>query len=216
MNENRLTERMRAAVGGEPPLGFDPDELTDRAGRQQRRRRAVLGAAAATLVLTASAVTVGASTDSGGHRAGGPTSVAPAPDCPPPMATLAPTVITRHLPGVSPDTRDLRCTKVDVQYLLPDTDGRVWLYREQNRDDPVNDFFAGNETAYHLTGETGVPGATVRTYAEPPNQAGRWLRAAVWIGVDNLVVWAEVSGRGTPTTTEEQLIALVSDPQLRT
>lgn len=211
MNENQLMERMRAAVAGEPPLGFDPDELTDRAGRRQRQRRAVLGAAAATLVLAAGAVTVGVARQGGGHGVGSPSSV----NCPQPMATLAPTVITRHIPGVALDTYDLECTQMDHQYLVRGTGGRIWLYREKNRQDPTKDFFADNETAYHLASETPVPGAIVRTYVEPANSGDWWLRAAVWIGTDNLVVWAEVSGRGEPMATEEQLIALVSDLELR-
>jgi hypothetical protein len=216
VNENQLTERMRAAVAGEPPLGFDPDELTDRAGRRQRQRRAVLGAVAATFVLAAGAVTVGAATqrvgNGDGHRVGGPPQ---ALNCPQPMATLAPTVITRHIPGVALDNYDLECTQADHQYLVRGTGGRIWLYREKNRQDSTKDFFADNETAYHLAGETPVQGAIVRTYVEPSNSTDWWLRAAVWIGTDNLVVWAEVSGRGEPMATEEQLIALVSDPELR-
>jgi hypothetical protein len=210
VNENQLSERMRAAVAGEPPLGFDPDELTDRAGRRQRQRRTVLGAAAVTLVLAAGAVTVGAVTQGGGHGVGSPPSVTS--DCPQPMATLAPTVITRHIPGVALDAYDLKCTQVDHEYV---GQGRIWLYREKNREDPTKDFFANNETAYHLASETPVPGAIVRTYVEPSDADGWWLRAAVWIGTDNLVVWAEVSGQGEPIATEEQLVAVVSDVELR-
>lgn len=93
--------------------------------------------------------------------------------------------------------------------------GRIWLYREKNREDPTKDFFANNETAYHLVSETPVPGAIVRTYVEPSDADSWWLRAAVWIGTDNLVVRAEVSGQGEPTVTVEQLVALVSDVELR-
>jgi hypothetical protein len=208
VNENQLRERMHAAVAGEPPLGFDPDELTDRAGKRQRQRRAILGATAATLVLAAGAVTVGAVDQVGvGSRP-------PSQACPQPMATLAPTLIRRHLPLVPLNGYDdIVCTEVDYQYVAPD--GRIWLYREKNRHDPATDFFADNKTAYHLVDETTVPGAIVRTYKEPANDTGAWLRAAVWIGTDNLVVWAEFSGHGSPRATPQQLVELVSDPELR-
>jgi hypothetical protein len=213
VNENQLAERMRAAVAGEPPLGFDPDELTDRAGKRQRQRRAVFGAAAVTLVIAATAVTVGATTQGGGHGAGSQSSVTPAQNCPEPMATLAPTVITRHLPGVVLDGYDVECSQLDVQYLEPG--GRIWLYREEHRTEPQLDFYADNEFAYHRLREEPVVGATVRTYEQAPNTVGARLLAAVWIGTDNSVVWAEVSAHGELVATEEQLVALVSDPELR-
>jgi hypothetical protein len=216
VNENQLAERMRAAVAGEPPLGFDPDELTDRAARSQRQRRVVFGAAAVTLVIAATAataVTVGAVGQGGGHGVGSQPSVTPALNCPEPMATLAPTVIARHLPAVVLDGYRVECGQMDVQYLEPG--GRIWLYREERRTEPWLDFFADNEFAYHRLSEQPVPGATVRTYEEAPNTEGARLLAAVYIGTNNSVVWAEVSAHGPLVATEEQLVALVSDPELR-
>jgi len=78
--EKRLTEDMHAALADEPPLGFDPDELADRAGRSRRRRRSAYltaSAAAATTVLAAVAVVVG-SHDDAGRNTGTGTVTAPA------------------------------------------------------------------------------------------------------------------------------------------
>src|SRR5437588_13080798 len=53
MIEQTVRDRFRDAVAGEPPLGFDPDEVVDRAIRRGRRRKAVWAIAAATCVETA-------------------------------------------------------------------------------------------------------------------------------------------------------------------
>jgi hypothetical protein len=52
MSEADLREGLRAAVGDEPPLHFDADELIRRAEHARRRRRALVAVAVATLVLT--------------------------------------------------------------------------------------------------------------------------------------------------------------------
>jgi hypothetical protein len=53
MMEDHLAERFRAAVADEPPLGFDTDDVVDRAARSGQHRAAVVavGAAAATVLL---------------------------------------------------------------------------------------------------------------------------------------------------------------------
>lgn len=52
MSEADLREGLRAAVGDEPPLDFDADELIRRAQHVRRRRRALVAVAVATLALT--------------------------------------------------------------------------------------------------------------------------------------------------------------------
>jgi hypothetical protein len=52
MSEGDLREGLRAAVGDEPPLHFDADELIRRAEHARRRRRALVAVAVATLALT--------------------------------------------------------------------------------------------------------------------------------------------------------------------
>jgi hypothetical protein len=52
MSEADLREGLLAAVGDEPPLHFDADELIRRAEHARRRRRALVAVAVATLALT--------------------------------------------------------------------------------------------------------------------------------------------------------------------
>ncbi|MFD0201805.1 MULTISPECIES: hypothetical protein [Saccharothrix] len=52
MSEADLREGLQAAVGDEPPLHFDPDELIRRARDARRRRRALVAVAVVTLALT--------------------------------------------------------------------------------------------------------------------------------------------------------------------
>ncbi|GAA1269159.1 hypothetical protein [Saccharothrix xinjiangensis] len=52
MSEGELREGLRAAVGDEPPLRFDPDELIRRGRHERKRRRALVAVGVATLALT--------------------------------------------------------------------------------------------------------------------------------------------------------------------
>jgi hypothetical protein len=52
MSEADLREGLRAAIGDEPPLNFDADELIRRAEHVRKRRRALVAVAVATLALT--------------------------------------------------------------------------------------------------------------------------------------------------------------------
>ncbi|NUT52491.1 MAG: hypothetical protein HOV94_35165 [Saccharothrix sp.] len=58
MSEAELREGLRAAVGDEPPLDFDPDALIRRAQQARRRRRALVAVAVATLALTGSVLSL--------------------------------------------------------------------------------------------------------------------------------------------------------------
>ncbi|QFZ23737.1 hypothetical protein [Saccharothrix syringae] len=52
MSEAELREGLKAAVGDEPPLRFDPEELIRRGRRERKRRRALVAVAAVTLAAT--------------------------------------------------------------------------------------------------------------------------------------------------------------------
>ncbi|MFE2754234.1 hypothetical protein ACFXGA_19780 [Actinosynnema sp. NPDC059335] len=100
MSEADLREGLRAAVGDEPPLRFDPDELIRRAQHLRRRRRALVAVAVATLALTGTALALPGAFEQrpGVDAAGGQvltTTPAPAstpsPAPAPPMATVEPT-----------------------------------------------------------------------------------------------------------------------------
>jgi hypothetical protein len=90
MIEQQVTDRFRDAVVDEPPLGFDPDDVIDRAIKRTGRRKVVLAVAAATMV---EAVAVwafsGTSGGDGQVRAARP---APAPVPAPDPAPAPPTV----------------------------------------------------------------------------------------------------------------------------
>ena len=131
MIEQQLADRMRAALADEPPLGFDPDELADRAGALRRRRRSAFAVGGATAAVLAVAVTAVVATGDREPEIGSqvPTATSPAPSTPstprgggcrsvapgsvPPLnfpgsaaivARLdeaAPEAIAEHLPGVT-------------------------------------------------------------------------------------------------------------------
>jgi hypothetical protein len=58
MNEEQLGDRFRRALADEPTLGFDPDDVVDRAVRATRRRSAMIGAATAAAAVVLGVVTV--------------------------------------------------------------------------------------------------------------------------------------------------------------
>jgi hypothetical protein len=72
MIDERLTENVRAALANEPPLGFDPDELVDRAAGMRRRRRALIGSTVAAVAVLAGATVFGLSQQGGADGGVGP------------------------------------------------------------------------------------------------------------------------------------------------
>ena len=53
MNEQQLADGFQAVLADEPPMGFDPDRVIDRAIKRRRRRRIVWVAGCATLIEAA-------------------------------------------------------------------------------------------------------------------------------------------------------------------
>ncbi len=113
MIEQRIADRFRTAVLDEPPLGFDPDEVVDRAKRRQRHRTAVGASALVTIGVALGAAVVFAA--SGGSQLGGVgtpgssesvTPTTPPPTTPPPRDTrpvekedVEPTTPPQTFPG---------------------------------------------------------------------------------------------------------------------
>lgn len=58
MIEDQLADRFRAAIADEPPLGFDPDGLANRAAHDRRRQSAVIGTSVAAATVVLATVTV--------------------------------------------------------------------------------------------------------------------------------------------------------------
>ncbi|MCE6995699.1 hypothetical protein LZG04_12930 [Saccharothrix sp. S26] len=93
MSEADLREGLRAAVGDEPPLNFDPDELIRRAQHERKRRRAFVAVAVVTLALTGTVLSLPGALDRRAvvDAAGGPvltTTASPAPTSRPEAASL--------------------------------------------------------------------------------------------------------------------------------
>ncbi|HET9142163.1 hypothetical protein [Actinophytocola sp.] len=124
MIEERMADRFRAAVADEPPLGFDPDEVVSRAGRERRRRRAVAGSALATGGLAVTTAVLVASTGSDVQTIGpgaGPTGwLAPAPG----GASSAPL-----RPSLPPRTKP-KAPSADVPGSFPGSDAAVAKLRQ--------------------------------------------------------------------------------------
>jgi hypothetical protein len=77
MIEQQVADRFQDAVANEPPLGFDPDDVIDRAIKRGRRRKVVWAVAAATAVEAAVVWTLatmprgsGDEVTAGGHNPG--------------------------------------------------------------------------------------------------------------------------------------------------
>src|SRR5690242_5855400 len=76
MIEERITETFRQVVAGEPPLGFDPDDVVAEAARRTRQRRAIAATTAATGVVALAAATLLATAGTGAQV---PVGAPPAP-----------------------------------------------------------------------------------------------------------------------------------------
>lgn len=193
MIEKQLADQMRSALADEPPLGFDPDELVDRA---RRRRRAAFATAGASGVVLAVAVTAVVVSGGGGpvNNVGTQVTTTPAgPDaaCPgtgpgerPPLhfagsdeivARLdeaAPRVIATHLPGVSVQPSETGMIAYDCPpnvgtvYQVNGVDQRIMIYVVHARGglDLAGDQYA-EDPNYQLLSEAGEPdGTQFRTY----------------------------------------------------
>lgn len=229
MIEERLADRMRAVLADEPPLGFDPDEVVDRAVRLRRGRRSTVAAAAAVLAIAVAAAVVTTRSEKGEVAVPPPRPDAPCqgvepgrvppldfPGSAPIVARLngsVPAVITTHLPGVSVQPSETGMIAYDCPpnvgtiYRVTGTEHSVMVYLIHARAtlDLAHDRHAGDPT-YQLTGDTtAADGARIRTYRSPGDLV------AIRFGQDGMVT--EVSGQGVATI--DQLTALASDPELR-
>ena len=113
MSEAELREGLRAAVGDEPPLDFDADELIRRAQHLRRRRRALAAVAVATLALTGTVLSLPGVVDRvrGVDAASGPVltttvapSASPAPTTTPPLPEVEKPATTAVKPLTGADT----------------------------------------------------------------------------------------------------------------
>jgi hypothetical protein len=193
MIEKELADRMRSVLADEPPLGFDPDEVVDRAGRRRRTTFATVGA---TGVVLAIAVTAAVMTRGGapGSDVGVQVSTTPTrPDAacpsvppgerPPPhfpgsdqivarLDEAAPRLIATHLPGVSVQPSETGMIAYDCPpnvgtvYQVNGADQRVMVYLVHARGglDLDNDQYAGDPAYQLLADEQASDGTRFRVY----------------------------------------------------
>jgi hypothetical protein len=115
MSEADLREGLQAAVGDEPPLDFDADELIRRAQHARRRRRALVAVAVMTLALTGTVLSLPGVLDQRTRidAAGGPvlTTTVSASQAPVP-ATTPPPDPTPSRPSSTSEQQIVAPTKV--------------------------------------------------------------------------------------------------------
>lgn len=119
MSEADLREGLRAAVGDEPPLDFDADELIQRAQHARRRRRALVAVAVMTLALTGTVLSLPGVLDQRTRidAAGGPVLTTTVPESAsltpvPSPATTPPPGTTPSRPSSTSEQQDVAPTKI--------------------------------------------------------------------------------------------------------
>jgi hypothetical protein len=237
--EKQLEDSMHAALAGEPPLGFDPDEVVDRAARRQRQRRSAFvtaGAAAAVLAIAVAAVVATSDHDRTPRIGTPPTATTPPGVCQGvPAGHLqpsgfrgsvqivdrlernAPGVISEHL-GRSVEPADQMAAydcppTIGAGYSIaghPETFGLALIHARPGLDG-ANDVYA-NAPEFTLRDErTQEDGARIRIYEAESPLKGPLIVAR--LGADGMITEASVSRSGV--VDEQDLVELVSDPELR-
>jgi hypothetical protein len=126
MDNNEITDGLRGLVLAEPPLGFAPDEVANRAARRQRDRRVAIGTGVAvtTVAVAAVAFAVNVTSTGGGAAGAGPTESRPAGSStaqrPAHDLTAQSTRNRQHLRqvlgGVLPDATEIKVADFDQNY----------------------------------------------------------------------------------------------------
>lgn len=202
MIENQLADRMRAALTDEPPLGFDPDEVADRASQSRRRRRSSLAAVGATGAVLTIAVTAVVMSGGGGGGSEVGTQVTTTPTasdaaCPslppngrPPLnfpgsaqivARLdeaGPRLIAKHLPGVHVQPSDTGM----IAYDCPPNVGT--LYRVTGSDQTVMLYLIHARAALDLANDRYAEDQSFRLVGEDTATDGARIRTYEYSGIE--------------------------------
>jgi hypothetical protein len=235
--EKRLADRMHAAVADEPPLGFDPDEVVDRAGRLRRRRSGytAAGAATATAVLAVAAVTVLGNHDDVARNdvtrnTGTAAATAPAAcqgtEIPPRfggyakledrMKRVLRPAVAAHLPGadVEPSQPVLAADcppTVGAGFFVDDTAVELFLQHDRGELDDQQDRWADNPMFHKADEFTAEDGALIRVYEAGEGGKGGG-RVVMRFGQDGMVAQAEIHPRTGVAVAD--LVELLGDPDL--
>jgi hypothetical protein len=222
VNEKQLTESMTAAVRGEPPLGFDPDDVVDRAIR--RRRRNVLSATCATAaaLVAVTAVAVGGGTTSEGLQPGASPPPSPPPSsagsleprmspdvepCPVSLGETMPPLLAEHFPDVVfTPTPEVDNPHEQMNPVANDIEHTVSVFCTAGPD--TTDF---SQIARVVRDEPQPGGARLRTFVEDPDpDDNRAACAGEWTS-EELTVRVVVTGIGELVGTPDQAAALATD-----
>lgn len=238
MIEKQLEQSMHAALAGEPPLGFDPDDLVDRAARRHRQRRAfaavavmagVVGLATATLLVARSDGAPTATTPDAVCETAPPGAHAPPEGFPGSAAIVArlraaePGLLAEHVPGTTfdpPEGVDLDAFDCPPfiavsRYVSGGTGESLAIQLTHRRDglDLAGDPYTDDLFHRLVSDKPAADGARIRVYREKsPLQP---MLAVVRFGPDGMITEASVIAADARTITEGQLTALATDPELR-
>jgi hypothetical protein len=138
MIEQQVADRFQEAVANEPPLGFDPDDVIDRAIKRSRRRKVVWAVAAATVVEAAVVWAI-----PGGGSGGGAIEPAARPTPPPGQQTITLTGFEEALSS----SRPLLLPRVDPPELMI----RQIVVRNPAMDDGSIQLKRGNEVLEEIS-----------------------------------------------------------------
>jgi hypothetical protein len=225
MIEERLTERFHNAVAGEPPLGFDPDEVVTEAGRRRRRRQAVgttalatgavaLAAAAVFATSVPSQVSAGANPPTSSVPSGKDVAVEPSPASSfrgsdgvvANLGQVIPQVLRERVPGLvfdEPDSGELMVTDgrhgVGGAYRAGGTTHRyvtVFVYHDRDELDLAGDPAAGGGWGSLVSDTPQQDGSHVRVY-QFGDDTDRGL-AVVHLRTDGVIVQADTTAKPEP------------------
>jgi hypothetical protein len=225
MIEERLTEQFHNAVAGEPPLGFDPDEVVSEAGRRRRRRQAVgatalatgavaLAAAAVFATSVPSQVSTGATPSASSVPSGKDVAVEPAPASSFPgsdgvvanLGQVIPQVLRERVPGLvfdKPDSGELMVTEgrhgVGGAYRAAGTKHRyvtVFVYHDRDGLDLAGDPAAGGGWGPPVSDTPQQDGSHIRVY-----QSGDGTdlgMTVIHLRTDGVIVQADTTAKPEP------------------
>lgn len=243
MIEQRIADRFRSAVLDEPPLGFNPDDVVDRAKRRQRHRRAVMATALATGGVAVAAVAVFAASTTHQIGTAGPgvattSETKPSPSFP--AGVPQPKILDevgalldervpgfRHTPGISrllsekPHPRGFAYELAEIKDLrIPATNIYmvVDVRHEHDQLDLAGDpAAAGGRWGSPVSDTVQLDGSHLRVYRNDESEGGGL--AVVHLRTDGVIVEVDVPSvaeaeRQGLAVTEEVLIAVATDPRL--
>lgn len=194
MDEHTLAREFDRVVRGEPPLGFDPDDVVTRAGRRQRRRRATITAGGGVAAIAIAAIAVPLAIGHGGGARVEAAATATSAPATHPSAQWPPNTLTFPTISQGPLTDDLAAGKRHLLSILSTAVPGATAGTYGPPDKPgMLDGFVGQFGSAPVTTKdpkTGVDhitdGVTRQGYSTPPltfTEGGRTLNVDITVQV---------------------------------